>query len=251
MKRFVMAAAMVLFASSLLFGQQVLHGSIAQIPGMADSPESGVFVDFVKALDEVWEEGTIDITVVPFARSFESVMRGDADFHIPSFINPEVPESVLPFSWPETPMGIVTLLIYSNERNPITMEDIEAAMAAGGEFPYIIEVGAGTEGMFLHPVQGSNSTEQSLRKVQAGRVDAYIWPPEGDLVVREFGLDRIHREIYSSFADIIVVAKSPRGEEVAGILNDLLLELDEQGLRQFYHDQIHFPYEDWQPHEEL
>ena len=246
MKRIVVVLVLVLCAGALVFGQQVLRGSIAYIPGMADDPDHGVFVEFVKALDEVWEEGT-----VPFARSFENVMRGEADFHVPSFINPNIPPEVLPFSWPATPMGQVTLLIYSNERNPITMDDIEAAMEAGGEFPYVIEVGAGTEGMFEHPVVGSSSTEQSLRKVQAGRVDAYIWPPEGDIQVRELNLDRIHREIYSTFDDIIVVARSPRGEEVAGILNDLIIELDQLGLREFYHGQVHFPYTDWQPHEEL
>lgn len=250
MRRIIVLAAVILaFAGSFLSAQTNLTASLAHIPDLADSPDKGIFVDLVKAIDDVYKEGTITIKVSPFARSFENVMRGKADFHIPSFVDPNIPEEKLPFGYVAEPMGTVKLLLYSNSAEPISLADIEAAMARGGDFPYVIEVGAGMKIMFPFPTKGSNNMDQSLKKVNAGRIHAYIWPPEADLLVRDLKLGNIHREIYSDFDDIIVVAKSPRGEEVSRIIEEALKELRRQGRLKQFHDKVHLPYTDWQPHE--
>lgn len=249
MKRIATAVfVLIALATATAWGQTNLIATLAAIPGLADSPEKGVFVDLVKAIDEVYTEGTIEIQVVPFARSFQMMMTGASDFHVPSFIDPNIPASEIPFGHVPEPMGKVKLLIYSNAAKPITAADIKAAITAGGEFPYVIEVGGGTELNFPFPTVGSNSDAQSLRKVNAGRIDAYIWPPEGDIVVRDEKLKNLHREIYAEFDDVVLVAKSPRGEQVAQILDAAMKELKRQGRLKQYHDRVHFPYEDWQPH---
>ncbi|MFW5783461.1 MAG: hypothetical protein ACOCY8_02975, partial [Spirochaetota bacterium] len=221
MRRVVLiAAALMVLAGATGFAQADLNASIAQIPVLAETPERGVFIDLVRAIDETYDGGEINIDVVPFARSVTNVIRGEADFHIPSFVNPVIPESALPYSWVPEPVGYVTLVIYSNAENRLTREDIDAAFEAGGRFPYVIEVGAGIEPQFPFPTQGSNSIEQSMRKVDAGRIDAYLWPPEGDDIVRSLRLGNIHREVYGEFEDVILVPKTPRGREVSAILND-------------------------------
>ncbi|MFW5775848.1 MAG: hypothetical protein ACOCZB_01020 [Spirochaetota bacterium] len=138
-------------------------------------------------------------------------------------------------------------MIYSRSDNPISRGDIEAAMARGGEFPYVIE--AGIQEMFAFPTQSSSSTEQSLRKVQAGRIDAYLWPPEGDIIVRELRMDRVHRELLGKYDDPIIVANTTRGEEVSRILAAALLELQNQGRLEALHAPMHTPWTEWQPHE--
>jgi hypothetical protein len=123
-------------ASGSVWAQTTLVASLAEIPGLADSNEEGVLVDIVKAIDEVWEEGTIEIIVAPFARSIQNVINGDADFHIPGFVaNVPDPSLPVPLARCPVPLGEVEIVIYSNVRNPVSREDIEAAMAAGGECP--------------------------------------------------------------------------------------------------------------------
>jgi polar amino acid transport system substrate-binding protein len=233
-----------------LWAQNTLTASLAEIPGLADSPEEGVLVEIVKAIDEVWEEGTIDIIVAPFARSIQNVIRGDADFHIPGFVAnfPDL-SSPSPLARCPVPLGEVEIVIYSRADNPISREDIDAAMARGGEFPYVIE--AGIQEMFAFPTASSSSTEQSLRKVQAGRIDGYLWPPEADVIVRELQLDRIHREFLDLYADPVLVANTERGAEVSEILAAALTVLQDQGRLELLHAPMHMLYTVWQPHEDL
>jgi polar amino acid transport system substrate-binding protein len=240
----------LLVAGSVAFGQQTLRASLAQIPGLADSPEQGVLVDIVRAIDEVWEDGTIEIVVFPFGRSIQNVVRGEADFHIPGFVaNTVDPSLPTPLARCPVPLGEVEIVIYSHENNPISREDIEAAMAAGGRFPYVIE--AGIQEMFAFPTVSSSSTDQSLRKVQAGRVDAYLWPPEADILVRDLGLDRLHREFLDRYDDPIIVANTEAGREVSEILAEALTILQQQGRLEGLHAPMHMPFTEWQPHLEM
>jgi len=241
---------LAIMASGSVWAQTTLVASLAEIPGLADSNEEGVLVDIVKAIDEVWEEGTIEIIVAPFARSIQNVINGDADFHIPGFVaNVPDPSLPVPLARCPVPLGEVEIVIYSNVRNPVSREDIEAAMAAGGEFPYVIE--AGIQEMFDFPTASSSSTEQSLRKVQAGRIDAYLWPPEADVIVRQLQMDRIHREYLERYPDPVVVANTAHGADVSEILAEALAELQEQGRLEALHAPMHMPWTVWQPHEDL
>lgn len=103
--------------------------------------------------------------------------------------------------------------------------------------------------MFDFPTVTSNDTEQSLKKVQTGRIDAYIWAPEADGLVRQLKLGRIHREKLDNYDDPIIVANSPRGKQVAEILDKALKELRASGRLQLLYAPMHAPYEVWQPHE--
>lgn len=248
MRRIVLLIlAIAIFAGMNVWGQTNLVASIAQFPDLSETAEKGTFIDMVKAIDRVYREGNIQIGVYPFARSIENVLRGDADFHIPMFRNPEIDESSLFFINVPEPTGQVTLVIYSHKNKPITRDVIAKAMAAGGTFPYVIEVGM--DFMFPFKTAGTNDIEQSLRKVQAGRIDAFIWPPEGDLIVKALKLGNLRRDVYGVFDDTIMVPKTPRGEEVAKLLDAALKELKKQGQLKQYHDRVHLKYEPWQPYE--
>ena len=41
-----------------------------------------MLVEIVKAIDEVWEEGTIEMIVARVARSIQNVIRGEASFRM-------------------------------------------------------------------------------------------------------------------------------------------------------------------------
>ena len=111
-----------------------LNASLAFLPNILESPEEGVFIDLVKAIDDAYAGGEIKIRVYPFTRSMENVIQGKADFHLPMMRNTLIPEDSLPFRYATTKMGEVVMVLYSNRNKPVTPEMIEK-MKGGSKFP--------------------------------------------------------------------------------------------------------------------
>ena len=88
-KKIITCTILVIINVYLIFPLD-LKASIAQLPGLADSPEKGAFIDLVKAIDAAYKDGKITIGVYPFARSVNNVIDGFADFHIPNVRNPQI-----------------------------------------------------------------------------------------------------------------------------------------------------------------
>jgi polar amino acid transport system substrate-binding protein len=223
-----------------------LVASLAQIPGLADSPDKGFMVDIVKAMDDVYP-GNIKIMVAPFERSIRNVMDGKADFHMPTFRNPAVPESKLPYRFAAEPWGVVSLVIYSNKDKIITKNMIDDALAKGGKFPYVIELAGGVASNFPFPSVASNSAEQSLQKVQNKRIDATIFGSETDLILKQIKLNAIHREHYKNFDNVLIISKGAKSVEMDKTLSDCLKKIKASGRLEEINKYIYFPYTEWQP----
>ena len=226
---------------------QDLKASLAYLPKISESPDKGAFVDLVKAIGGVYTSGTIQISVSPMARSIDNVISGGADFHIPMIRNTVVPSSALPYKCSTEALGKVVFVIYSNKAKPITLNMLKAAKDQK-PFPYQFESGRGLEAFFDFPVTPSNAIDQSLKKVDAGRVDGFIWAQEeADYTVRTLGLKNVHRAIYFAFDDIIVLPKGPKGDKLDAEFTKLIKLLRESGKLQKLYATIHLPYNDWQP----
>jgi polar amino acid transport system substrate-binding protein len=245
-----LSIVLLLFVCNTIFAENQpakdLVASLAKIPGLADSPEKGAFVDIVKAIDEIYP-GNIKIEVVPFERSIKSVLEGKADFHIPIIRNPVVSSANLPYRYVTEKIGTVPIVIYSNKAKIVTRKNIEDAVAKGGKFPYIIEVAGGLEPIYPFPSVPSNNSEGSLRKVQSQRADAFLFGNEVDEIVKSLKLGAIHRELYGNFDDAMVIAKGPKGDELDKILSDCLKKLRTSGRLQTLVNKVHQPYNGWQP----
>jgi len=66
---------MFLMSSNSAFCRD-LKVSLGYIPSLSESPDQGYLVDFVRAMDEIYTEGSIIITVYPFPRSLQNVVHG-------------------------------------------------------------------------------------------------------------------------------------------------------------------------------
>ena len=226
---------------------QDLKASLAYLPKISESPDKGPFVDLVKAISEIYTGGTIQISVSPMARSIDNVISGGADFHIPMIRNTVVPANSLPYKCSTEALGKVVFVIYSNKEKPITLNMLKTAKDEK-PFPYRLETGRGLEAFFDFPVTPSNALDQSLKKVDAGRVDGFIWAQEeADYTVRTLALKSVHREFYFAFDDIIVLPKGPKGDQLDAMFTKLIKSLRESGKLQAVHAKIHLPYNDWQP----
>ncbi|MBU2510694.1 ABC transporter substrate-binding protein [bacterium] len=232
---------------STLFARD-LQVSLAFLPKILESPNEGVFVDLVKAIDNEYTEGNFDIKVYPMARSITNVVNGAADFHIPMIRNSIVPEEQLPFRFTTENLGKVVLVIYSNRDAPITAQMINAVKDKV-PFPYKIETGRGLETYFDFPITPISNLDSSLRKVSIMRTGALIWAQEEtDYLLKTLNIKAIHREFYNEYDDVAVIPKGPKGDEIDAILTKAIKKLRASGRLAELHQKIHVPYVDWQPY---
>jgi polar amino acid transport system substrate-binding protein len=223
-----------------------LKGSLGQLPGLVESPEKGTMVEVIKAMALEYHDGKIVLEVFPFGRSVANVIEGKADFHAPSVRDPDVVPDI-PFTWAKESMGVVSFVIYSNANKPLTRKAIEASIA-GKAAPLKLECPPGFEIIAKVPAVPSNDLENSLLKLQKGRIDAVIWAQtEVDAVVRSKKMSFVHRELWKEMDGTIEIPKGPKGAELDKILSDLIRKLKSSGKMQKLWVAVHRPFEDWQP----
>ena len=251
MKKMIVAVSLsVLFCCwcQQAFSQDyaTLKSSLAFLPNILESPEKGVFVDLVKAIDKAYP-GKIEIKVFPFPRSLNNIITGIADFHMPMIRNKLISDESLPYRYASEIMGYVCFVIYSNKANPIALDKLKNAQKRDS-FPFRVETMRGFKEYFPFPVIESSQVASSLQKVNLRRADAFIFAQEeSDYTVRRLNLKDIHRELYDHFEDVIVIPKKSRGDVVDHILSDHIRRLKTDGTWQALHLKVHVPYVDWQP----
>jgi polar amino acid transport system substrate-binding protein len=245
---FCMVVLCVPFVLNAAGGSKDLTASLALIPGLIDSPEKGPFVEMIKAIAGAYTGGKIKIETYPFARSVDNVVKGKADFHVPTIRNRAVSEAGLPYRFTTEKIGTVSFVIYSNSEKPITKKMLDDAIAQKGKLPYTIEIPAGIEGVFPFPGNPSNDVAASLQKVQKKRVDALVWAQEEvDFALRSLKLNAVHREHWMDLDDSIIIAKGPAGDATDEILSTAIKSLRASKQLQSLYLKVHRPYEDWQP----
>jgi len=244
---FAAAGLFIVFGSGLASARD-LKASMAFLPDILETPDKGVFVDLVKAIDDVYE-GNIERNVYPFPRSIDNVISGKADFHLPMIRNKVVPLESLPYAYTTEKMGDVCFVIYSHKDKPITVERIREAQKTT-PFPLNIESGGGFLDYFDFPISESLGVESSLQKVDLKRADAFIFAQEEcDFVIKQLKLKNVHRELYDKYDDVLVIPKGEKGIEIDKILSGCLVKLRSTGRLQTLHKKVHVPYQEWQPHQ--
>jgi polar amino acid transport system substrate-binding protein len=222
--------------------------SMAQIPNLIDSADEGPFVELVKAIDEAYEGGTLTRRMFPFTRSIENVVRGLADCQIPMFRNPDVDGASLPYRFLSEPLGTVSVVLYSHVDRPLEGTALQASLRGGGPLPYKVETLRGSSEFGAFTKSYTDSIEQGLRRVAAGRIDAFFMvQDEGDYVLRKLKLKTIYRSLYRSFDDVMVIPKGARGDDLDRELSGAIRSLKASERWNPIYYKIHRPYDAWQP----
>ncbi|MBN1980083.1 MAG: hypothetical protein JW795_01020 [Chitinivibrionales bacterium] len=225
-----------------------LKASVGHIPVLAETPEKGTFIELIKAIDEVYTEGKIIINVYPFPRSVANVIEGLADFHIPLVSDPHVNMDTMPYRFATKPMGTVCIVLYTNINKKITKDMILNAIPQK-PYPYIIEMNRGNEAFYDFPSSPISEIMMSYRKLEIGRIDAFLGAQEeGDVMCRELKLKNIRRDLWEAKDDLIVIPKGKKGDEIDKILTESINTLDKNGTLKEIYSRIHLPYKEWQPY---
>jgi polar amino acid transport system substrate-binding protein len=221
---------------------RILNAHLGELPGLINADKTGPFVDLVHAIDDLYPDVTIQITIYPIARAMAGVINGKADFSLPAIRNMQDAD-MLPYRFSTRSFGKVTHIIYSNVANPVTTDMAYGIMPTSRDL--LIEA---TPGFLPIPLQRSMSIEQSLRKLSRGRIDAFVWAQEeADLMLKQLGLANIRREFFGDFEDVFIIPKGPAGDEVDEFLSDAIEQLTISGKLDQIYSKIHQPYNPWQP----
>ncbi len=232
---------MILFAMSATaaWGEgEVVNGSIAKMPVYAEDTEKGVLVDLVKAIARTGNR-TIDYKVLPFQRSMTSVINREVDFHMPLIKHPAADEKTLNYDLSTATLFHVNFVLYTHKNKPIDRTKIAA---------YKVETDAAHVHYFHPEIIGSPNIESSLKKLNAGRIDGFIFADNAsDLIIKNQNLANIHRELYQVFEVKAVLPKGDNGKAVDLFLSETIQKLKENGQYGTIMDAIDKPYNDWQP----
>ena len=221
---------------------RVLNANLGELPGLINADKTGPFVDLVHAIDDLYPDVTIKITIYPIARAMAGVIAGKADLGLPAIRNLKDAE-MLPYRFSTRSFGKVTHVIYSNTANPVTTDMAYGIVPTKRDL--LIEA---VPDYMPFSVQRSMSIEQSLRKLSRGRIDAFVWAQEeADLMLKHLGLINVRREFFGDFEDVFIIQKGEAGDEMDEFLRNAIDLLAASGkLAEIYH-KIHRPYVEWQP----
>ncbi len=236
-KLFLLLIIVVIFMSSNLFAQN-MKVSLAQMPVYAESMEKGVLVDLVKAIAS--ESGKkIDYTVVPFPRSIDNVVGKKANFHMPLIALPNVDKTTMKYDYSTETIFHVNFVLYTKKGSKVAIDNlanlkIETELA---HLPY-----------FDFKITGSTDIVGSLKKVNGGRIDGFIFADGAcDPIIKGNSLTNIKRELYKVFDVKAVLPKGETGGPTDKFLSDIITKMRTNGSYDKIMSVLDMPYNNWQP----
>jgi polar amino acid transport system substrate-binding protein len=219
---------------------KILRVSLGRLPAIADSPEIGILPDLFRAYQKVYPEGTLKIDVVPFKRSIENVLTGKADLHGPILKDPTKTEKELGFSLSDANIWTVTFALYVNRnKKPVDPKHLEGLR---------IETDSAHVGYFNFPVQPSSCLECSLKKVDSGRIDGFIFAAlECDTIIKKTGLKNIKSHFFRTYEGKFILPVGEQGQKTNKIISQLTDRVRKNGDYQKALGPILRYYENWKP----
>ena len=217
---------------------QDYKASLAKMPVYSESTEKGVLVDLVKAI--ATESGKkINLVVEPFARSLNNIISGKADFHMPLIAIPDIDMSTLDYDYSTETIFHVNFVLYTKKGSNISIDNlpnlkVETELA---HLPY-----------FTFPIKGSSNLELSLKKVNAGRIDAFIFADfASDPLVKKNNFTNIKRDLFKVYEVKIILPKNGKGGKIDKFLSDIIAKLRANGTYDKLMKPIEVEYDNWQP----
>ncbi len=212
--------------------------SLAKMPVYAESTDKGVLVDLVKTMAKTSGKD-IEIMVVPFNRSIRNVVEGKADLHMPLIKNDVIDQNKLEYTYAKPTLWHVNFVLYTNKNKPIDKDNLK---------DYKIETDLAHVDYFDFPIKRSTRIDSSLKKVDAGRIDGFIFADfASDPIIKKEGLKNIHRELYKVFDSCMVLPKGGEGKATDVFLTETIEKMQADGSFEKIMSPIDKPYEDWQP----
>lgn len=217
-----------------------LHGTLGYLPVISEDNNKGILVNFLKAMQRAYPEGKISFEVLPFKRSLEGAINGKVDFHAPILKDPNKTPQELGFRYSDANVWNVIFALYTNRQNKeINIDNLSK---------YRIETDAAHVGFFGFPTIPSSCIDCSLKKVNAGRIDGYIFAAmESDSVVKRLGLKNVRSVPFRTYEGKFVIPLGKHGAEVNRLLTLIVNRTKQNGDYEKTIGIITRYYKNWRP----
>lgn len=198
-----------------------LKGSIGQLPVLAENNEKGMLIGFLKAMQKAYPEGKITFEVMPFKRSMQEVLSGKSDFHAPILKDPGKTEKELGFAFSDANVWDVIFAIYTPKNKIVDIRNLQGLN---------IETEAAHTAFFDFPVKPSTCIDCSLKKVDAGRIDGFIFAAmECDEIVKKLGLKNIKSAAFRTYEGKFVLPLGEKGKKTNAVLTEIFNRTKKNG----------------------
>lgn len=239
---FVLSIGSLMLSGSIVASDKSypdLTVSLPYLPSLSESSERGILINLLNEMDQVYEGRIIIKGIFPFKRSMHNVFVGESDFHLPILLDPDMPKNKLGYSHSTTTIFHVVFAIYTKKGRALDMTKLST---------YNIEVERAHVPLFSFTVAPSSDIDHSLRMVNDGRIDAYIFAAkETDDVLIKLGLAKvIDRQFYKEYDVRAVLPEGIKGAETDKIISDILNKMKATGSLQDILSPINTYYQNWQ-----
>ena len=207
------------------------------IPFLGDAPGQGPEHPLVDVIRQWGKTSGRAMTIerFPFKRSLMMAANGEADFHFPLIKDQDASDQGLPFAYSSTVVHTVNFVLYTRRGEDIDLSQPEK---------YRIATHGGHGNLLPFPVTEDHTIEGSLRKLDTGRIDAFIFADSGgDPVLLDLGLMNIERRLYKVYDVHAVISHDKKGGEVDEFITEATKTMSRELLGLAGVDQ---PYHDWQ-----
>lgn len=216
-----------------------LKGSLGRLPVLAESKEKGILVDYLKAMQKVYPEGSLKFEVTPLERSIKDVVSGDSDFHAPLLMDPAKSEKEIGLTYSDATIFDVIFVLYTNKNKNVDKDHLENLN---------IETDVGASRFFDPKFKASTCIDCSLKKVDMGRIDGYIFAGlECDQLIANLKLKNVKSAAYRSFKVKFALPAGERGKKVNGILTQIVDKTKANGDFEKILGPINNYYKNWKP----
>jgi len=149
------------------------------------------------------------IEVVPFARAVFMIEDKQADMLISEVENPDQAKTAaLKVDTSTTPLFQVAFVLYTNKTKPLNIDELKN----GNPKKWVVETDIAHLDYFPGATVGSSAIDASLQKVNAGRIDGYVFAQGAcDAVIKKLDLKNITRTFYGLYTAKVMIQKGTKG----------------------------------------
>lgn len=186
------------------FGGSTISGSISDTANDNDRM-------FFTELQSLLPVKSKKIERLPNARAISYVVRGLIDFHYPVLLPLSNVKRKFEYAFSGLTVSTVVYAVYvKKENSKIYVHNLQN---------YVIEGESGHIDFFDFKVDPSSCPECSFKKLEAGRIDGYIYPAlEGDEIIARLKLKHVDSYYFDTYEIKFALPANERGKEVDRLL---------------------------------
>jgi polar amino acid transport system substrate-binding protein len=198
------------------------------VPQLAPA-STEAYSSLIKAILEA-TGNTAEVQVLPFARCLFEVEGKTSDIVSSIVAIPDQKKwAGLKFDYSTAESIRIVFVLYTNKNKPIDVAELKKGNPGG----YKLETDAAHTEHFNFAIAGSTSFDASLKKVQEGAIDGFLFSQaSGDVSLRRLGFKDVRRQYYDTFVGVFPLQKGQRGGKLDKLISEGLAKIKTSGKYQ-------------------